>query len=233
MQNLKPFSGDKKVGTWLLRRLEQRLVRWATKRVPKSIETYHLTLATIPISACIILFSYLAKTDIYWLWGVSLMIFLQWLTDTLDGSVGRARNTGLIKWGYYMDHFLDYVFLCSILIGYSLMLPDEFKFMQLVLLAIFGSFMVNAYLSFAVTNKFRISYLGFGPTEVRLVFILVNTFLIIFGKTYMAWSLPYVFILSLMGLCLVVYRTQKEIWALDMARKKEQNATQDQLSGEG
>ena len=66
------------------------------------------------------------------------MITLQWLTDSLDGAIGRYRNVGLIRWGYYMDHFLDYIFLCSILIGYSLILPDNFKYLLFFLLAIFG-----------------------------------------------------------------------------------------------
>jgi len=213
------FAGDKKVGTSLLNFWEKKFIEKYTPKIPKLIKTYHLTYSTILWSGLIILFSWLAQNNIHWLWGISSCIFLQWLTDCFDGSVGRYRNTGLIKWGYYMDHFLDYIFLCAILIGYSILLPDNFKFLQFFILAFFGAFMVNTYLSFAATNKFKITYLKIGPTEIRLLFIIVNTLLIFFGKTYLKWSLPYVIGFSVLGLILVVYKTQKELWEIDMKNK--------------
>jgi phosphatidylglycerophosphate synthase len=118
-----------------------------------------------------------------------------------------------------MDHFLDYIFLCAILIGYSLILPDNLKYLQFFVLAIFGAFMVNSYLAFAASNKFRISHMGIGPTEVRIIFILINTMIIIFGKTYIGASLPYILILSTIGLIIITYRTQKEIWQMDKDKK--------------
>jgi len=220
MEKQRKFAGDKKVGMSFLGPLEKKLVQKCVPLIPKGIETYHLTLLTIPTSLFIILFSALANVNMNFLWLVSLMIFWQYITDLFDGALGRYRNTGLIKWGYYMDHFLDYIFLCSILIGYSILLPAEFQFLQFCLLGIFGAFMVNSFLSFAATNEFRISYLGIGPTEVRLAFILVNTFLILFGKTYMGITLPFILGLSLVGLAVTVYHTQKQIWDLDMKAKK-------------
>ena len=214
------FKGDTKTGTWLLARQEDRLKAWLLPKVPARIETYHLTLSTVLWSALIVVFSFLAKHDIRWLWLSSLMIFLQYITDLLDGAVGRARDTGLVKWGYYMDHFLDYVFLCSILIGYSLLLPGTFKSTLFFVMAFFGAFMVNSFLSFAATNEFKISYLGIGPTEVRIVFILVNTLLILFGRTYMLRALPYVLTLATFGLFVTVYRTQRELWDVDMQAKR-------------
>lgn len=202
---------------------EAKLVVWAAPRVPRAIRTYHLTLCTIPISLLIILFGYLAHFQIQWLWGMSAMIFMQWVTDGLDGAVGRMRDEGFIKWGFYMDHFLDYIFLCAILIGYMLMLPDESKWIHFFVLAVFGAFMVNSFLSFSATNEFRIAYLGIGPTEVRLVFIAINTLLIFFSRTYMVWALPYVLGFSFLGLCFIVYRTSKHLWELDMRIKAEKS----------
>ncbi|MHC4068087.1 MAG: CDP-alcohol phosphatidyltransferase family protein [Planctomycetota bacterium] len=214
------FGGDKKFGASILHRAETGMKEWMVPKVPKCVETYHLTLTTVLWSLLIIVFSFLAKYNINWLWLVSLMIFLQYITDLLDGAVGRARDTGLIKWGFYMDHFLDYIFLCSILIGYSLILPDHYKYILFFILAMFGAFMVNSFLSFAATNKFKISYLGIGPTEVRLIFIMVNTLLIVFGKTYLAIALPFVLAFSVFGLFVVVFKTQKYLWEIDMANKE-------------
>jgi len=218
------FAGDQKVGKWLLATYENKLRDYLVPKVPRGVETYHLTLTTLLWCALIIIFSYLARFNMHYLWVVSFSIFMQYITDLLDGAVGRTRNTGLVKWGFYMDHLLDYLFLCSILIGYSLLLPDQFKYVLFFILALFGSFMVNSFLSFAATNEFQISYLGIGPTEVRSVFIVVNTLLIFFGKTYMVQVLPYILGASAFGFFVTAYKTQKMLWALDMKIKEEQDA---------
>jgi phosphatidylglycerophosphate synthase len=218
------FAGDKKAGQSLLHGPETRFKNWLIPMVPRGIETYHLTVTTVLWSLLIIVFSFFARYNIHWLWVVSVMIFFQYVTDLLDGAIGRMRNTGLVKWGYYMDHFLDYIFLCSILIGYSLILPDQYKYILFFILALFGAFMANSFLSFATTNEFKIAYLKIGPTEIRLIFIIVNTLLIIFGKTYLARALPFVLAGSTFGLFVVVYRTQKILWKIDMANKQQAGA---------
>jgi len=114
-----------KHGRWLTAGPEEALKRVLVPRVPPWCETHHLTMTTILWSAGVIAFSSLATGDIRWLWGASACIALQYVTDLLDGAVGRARDTGLILWGYYMDHLLDFVFLCSIVVGYSLLLAPS------------------------------------------------------------------------------------------------------------
>jgi archaetidylinositol phosphate synthase len=213
------FVGKTKTGQSILYFVEQRFIRWAVPRVPQRIQSYHLTLMSIPISIGIVLCGFLAKQESLWIWGISILIALQWLTDSLDGAIGRYRGEGLIRWGYYMDHFLDYIFLCSILISYSLMLPDHFKFLHFFVLAIFGAYMVHSFLAVTAAEEFRISYLGIGPTEIRIVFILINTLIVLFGKTYMVTFLPYVLLFVTLGLIFVVYKTQKAIFLKDQDAK--------------
>lgn len=215
------FHGDKKEGTWLLANAEGKLKDWLVPKVPRCIETYHLTMTTLLWCAMIIFFSFLAKYNIHYLWVVSVAIFGQYITDLLDGEVGRRRNTGLIKWGYYMDHFLDYIFLCSILIGYGLMVEDHNKYLLFFILALFGAFMVNSFLSFAATGAFRISYMGIGPTEVRLIFIAANTLIIFFaGSAQISKVLPIVLVGAAFALFVTVYQTQKQLWKIDMENKQ-------------
>ena len=215
------FAGDKKVGQSILHNPEQKFIAWAIPKVPSWIQTYHLTLMTIPISLLIIFFSFLAKEDIHWLWGVIIMIASQWLTDSLDGAVGRSRKTGLIRWGYYMDHLLDYFFLAAVMIGYMILLPDQSKWLFFFFFALVAGFMVNSYLAMAASNSFRIAHLGIGPTEIRLVFIAIDALIIIFGKTHLAFSTPYIIPLAFICLIVVIYREQKKIWELDMEIKAE------------
>lgn len=217
----KEFQGDKKLPiTSLTGSLERRLIAATIHTIPRWIEGYHLTLMTILWSAGLIAFGYLAQWNRHWLWCSSLMIFLQWFTDSYDGALGRLRDTGIPKWGYYMDHFLDYVFLCAVFIGYSFLLHQEHIRGLFILLTIFTAFMINSYLSFAATSEFKITFLRCGPTEVRILFILFNTSLIFFGSGYVEQHIHYVIPLALIILTIVVFRTQKYIWNIDMADKQ-------------
>jgi len=215
------FHGDKKEGTWLLADAEGKLKNWLVPKVPKGVETYHLTMTTLLWCAMIILFSFLSRHWIHFMWVVSFAIFGQYITDLLDGEVGRRRNTGLIKWGYYMDHFLDYLFLCSILIGYGLMVEDHNKYMLFYILALFGAFMVNSFLSFAATGAFKIAYMGVGPTEVRLIFIIANALIVFFhDNIQITRALPFVLAGATFALFVTVYQTQKMLWKIDMDNKR-------------
>jgi len=213
------FAGANKHNSSFLAPIERRMAPTILPFVPRWLGTQHLTMLTVVWSALILLFSYLAAGNIKWLWLVSLMIAFQYVTDHFDGKVGKFRNTGLFKWGFYMDHLLDYVFLCAVLIGYALILPVASRFHMLLLLAVYGGFMVNAFLTFAATEKFNISFLRLGPTEFRLALIIINLLLIAFGTRGMENALPYVAGFSLLGLAAIVYRTQRTIWAHDMEHK--------------
>jgi len=218
------FAGATKATTSFLTPLERRLASKVLPRIPSWLETYHLTMLTLIWSGMILLFSYWAAKDLRWLWGVSAMIFLQYVTDHYDGKVGKYRGTGLVRWGYYMDHLLDYVFLCSVIIGYAFILPERSRYQVLIMLAIFAGYEVSTFLSFAATDRLQISYFKFGPTEFRLALIIINALLVQYGTKKMIGGLKYVNIGAAIGLVLLIYRTHKVIWELDMKEKSEQVA---------
>ncbi len=215
------FAGATKTNSSFLSPLERRLAPIVLPGIPRWIETYHLTMLTLVWSLSIILFSYLAAGNIMWLGMVSLMIVLHWVTDFFDGKLGKYRQTGLLRWGYYMDHLLDYAFLCSVLIGYGFILPEQSRYQLLFMLAIFGAYDMSTFLAFATTNRLKISFFKFGPTEFRLALVVINTLVMFFGTRYMVGGLKYVNVGAVIGLCLLVYKTQRTIWALDMKKKRE------------
>lgn len=215
------FAGDKKYGSSVLYPLEKRFLDWFIPKIPHSIGSYQLTLMTLVWSILVVVGSFLARNNATWLWMVSLIIFLQYFTDLIDGAVGRFRNTGLIKWGYYMDHLLDYLFLCSLLIGYSFFLAEAEKDMLFYILIVLAAFMINSFLSFAATNKFQITYKGIGPTELRFVFIGINSSLALFGTTGLGGALPFVLATLIAGLIYVVFQTQKQLFDQDMQAKED------------
>lgn len=210
------FRGAHKINTSFLSPLERRLAPLVIPRIPTWLETQHLTMLTVVWSFMILVFSFLAARNISWLWMVSLMIVLQWVTDHYDGKIGKYRNTGLVRWGYYMDHLLDYFFLCSVIIGYSFILPEQSRFQLLLMLALFAAYDFSTFLAFAATDKLKISYLKFGPTEFRVALIIINGLLISFGTKYMISGLKWVNAGAAVGLVFLIYGTQKKIWQLDM-----------------
>jgi phosphatidylglycerophosphate synthase len=223
------FAGAHKTNTSFLSPLERRLAPIVIPRIPRWLETQHLTMLTLVWSLLILLLSALAARNIRWLWLVSLMIFLQWVTDHYDGKVGKYRNTGLVRWGYYMDHLLDYFFLCSILLGYAFILPEHSRFQLLLMLALFAAYDFSTFLAFAATDKLKISHLKFGPTEFRLALIVINALLINFGTKHMIGGLKWVNAGAAVGLCVLIYTTQKKIWQLDMESRQQQPAIKPEL----
>ena len=214
------FAGASKSNNSFLTPFERRLALVVLPRIPGWLETYHLTMLTLLWTALILLFSYWAAKDLRWLWGVSAMVFMQYVTDHYDGKVGKYRGTGLVRWGYYMDHLLDYFWLCSIIVGYAFILPERSRYQILILLVLVSGYEVSTFLAFAATDRFKISYLRFGPTEFRVAVIIVNALLVQYGTRKMVNGLKYVNIGAAIGLVLMIYRTHKIIWALDMKHKR-------------
>jgi phosphatidylglycerophosphate synthase len=216
----KQFGGDKKMPmNTLLAKWERKFIDALVPKFPQWIQGYHLTLMTILWSAGLIAFGYLARNNLSWLWLSSLMLALQWFTDCFDGALGKFRDTGIPKWGYFMDHLLDFVFMCSLFIGYSFLAVGTNKTIVFLLIPVFGCFMASSFLSFGATSEFKITYLGTGPTEIRLWFIILNCAIIFFGTGWIEKLLWIILLIAGIFLCVVVYRTQKYIWKVDMSDK--------------
>ena len=214
------FAGAGKSNSGLLVPLERRLAGFVLPRIPSWIQTYHLTL-TAPVWAIgVVAFSYLAKSNLRWLWLVNLMHVLHYFTDHYDGKLGKYRDTGLYKWGFYVDHLFDYVFLCSVLIGYTLLIPERAFFNMLLVLCVFSGLMFHIYLMLAMTSQFKISFSRFGPTEMVVGLIVANALIIKFGVRPLKGSLPYIALGGVLVLGILAYRAQKRLWQTDMAAKK-------------
>lgn len=211
-----PFN-DTKRNTSVLSSLEARLSHVLAASVPVWMESHHLTMLTALWSLLAIAVGIMAKRNEEWLWWLSVIVALQYVTDAVDGKIGKQRRSGLERWGYYMDHLLDYVFLISVLFCYTVLLPDEYSYIILPLIAISSGFMVTSFLAHSTTGKLTISHFGIGPVEIRIVFIAINTWLVTAGRSYMIAVVPYVLGLSMLALCVVVYRTQRDLWKIDFA----------------
>ena len=210
------FAGDKKQGQSLLGPVERRFINWAVPKIPGRIMSHHLTSVTLLWSAGTVLFGWLATGDRVWLHGVSVMVFGQWLTDSLDGTLGKYRKQGLVKWGFYMDHLLDFLFAGSIVIAYSFLVDAKWlEFLFLLLLLVTCATMAVSFLSFAATNQFQIAYYGIGPTEIRIGYIALNTFVVFAGTDIFSWGVPVVLALNVAAFVMMAAQTSTNLWRID------------------
>ena len=85
---------------------------------------------------------------------------------------------------------------------------------------LYATLMVNSFLALSCTNVFQITYLGMGPTEIRAVFIILNTLVIFLGPGLLVRMLPAAVIVFLIATLIVVCTTQRKIWAMDMENKR-------------
>lgn len=214
------FRGDQKVGFWWTAAWERAFVARGVPRVPPWLETYHLTLLTVVWSGLAVACGWAAAAwDPAWLWGIHLAIVGQYLSDLFDGAVGRHRETGLVRWGFYMDHLLDFAFLGALWISYLWILPAAGLPWLLLLVALSGTTMAHTFLAFGASGEFRISQWGVGPTELRLGLVGFHTAVVLLGGAWLAALLPWLCGGSALALVAQSYRTQRELWRHDLAVK--------------
>jgi len=153
---------------------ERRLLQALATHVPRSIRSNHLTvLGTLGSTAAGAAYA-LSNFDPAWLWAASLMLAVNWLGDSLDGTLARVRQTQRPKYGYYLDHIVDAFSTAVIGLGIGLS-PYVDLGIALGLVVVYLALSINVYLESTVFGVFRLAYGRIGPTEVRLILILLNT----------------------------------------------------------
>jgi phosphatidylglycerophosphate synthase len=160
--------------TFLLAGVERRVLRRVATWVPRTIRSNHLTALGILGATGAGAAYALTNHDPAWLWVASLMLVVNWLGDSLDGTLARVRGTQRPKYGYYLDHVVDAFSTAVIGLGIGLS-PYVNLGLALGLVVVYLALSINVYLESSVFGVFKISYGRIGPTEVRLVLILLNT----------------------------------------------------------
>ncbi len=160
--------------TFLLAGPERRLLRAIARRLPRAISSDHLTtLGVLGATAAGIAYA-LSAAHPAWLWAASAALVLNWLGDSLDGTLARVRHAERPRYGYYLDHIVDAYSTAAIGIGLGLS-PFFSLGIALGLVVVYLALSINVYLESAVFGAFRLGYGRLGPTEVRLILFVVNT----------------------------------------------------------
>lgn len=167
-------TGGQREMTFLLAGVERPLLLRLAALVPRTIRSNHLTvLGVLGATGAGIAYA-LTTYDPRWLWVASAMLVVNWLGDSLDGTLARVRGTQRPKYGYYLDHVVDAYSTAVIGVGIGLS-PYVYLWLALGIVVVYLAMSINVYLESTVFGVFKISYGRIGPTEVRLILILLNT----------------------------------------------------------
>jgi archaetidylinositol phosphate synthase len=102
--------------------------------------------------------------------GASGGVLLNWLGDTLDGNLARARRAERPRFGFFIDHSCDVLSQLAIFLGIGASPYAHFSPACLALLAYWMATLMSL-ITLVATGRFKIVYWGVGPTEVRLMLI--------------------------------------------------------------
>lgn len=160
--------------------VERKALAWLVRRIPASVTPDALTAFGI-LGAAITLIGYvLTAWSPAFLWLASLGLVFHWLGDSLDGSLARFRKIERPRYGYFLDQTIDVIGNLLICVGMGL---SAYVRMDAALLAMAGYHALSIYslVRACVSSEFHISIAGSGPTETRLLIIMMNTMIVFFG----------------------------------------------------
>lgn len=152
---------------------EKQLLIWMAERTPAWINSDHLTI--LGFAAQLLTgFSYaMAGFNRLWLLAGIGFLALNWLGDSMDGTLARVRQQQRPRYGFYVDHILDSIGSVALMGGLALsgfMSP----IIAISLLVLFLLLSIQSYLATYTLGEFRMSFWSFGPTELRVLLAVGN-----------------------------------------------------------
>jgi archaetidylinositol phosphate synthase len=207
----------------LLARVEKHALQWLAQRTPNRITADHLTATGFAALFLAGLFYCLSRSNPLFLHLVNCCLFVNWLGDSLDGTVARHRHQQRPRYGFYVDHLVDAMGSLFLLSGLALSgyMSREVGF---ALLIVYYLLCINVYLATYTLGKFKISFASFSPTELRLLLGIGNIVLLyrpqtrLFGQTYLLYDVGGIIAIFLM-LAVLITSTVRNTKLLYQAEK--------------
>jgi len=212
----RPLPGMLRVQESWVATAEKRALLWLAAHTPNQISPDHLTILGFAAQIGAGLCYALASRNRYALLGVIACLALNWLGDSLDGTLARVRQRLRPCYGFYVDHMVDSFGALALMGGLALsgyMHPR----IAIGLLIAFLMLSIQSYLATHALGEFRLSFWRFGPTELRILLAVGNLALFwkpvvhLFGGRYRLFDVGGAIGLAGMGLMLVVFTLQNTI----------------------
>ena len=168
------IKDHKRVNDIFLGPLERPALQWLAAHAPGWVTPDIMTITGI-FGALVITIGYgLSQFHPAFLWLSTLGFIINWFGDSLDGTIARYRHIERPKYGFYIDHVSDVLTEIIIILGLGLTPYIRFSIASMLCIA-YIAMSVLVYVRMNVMGEFKISYGKLGPTEVRLLAIILNT----------------------------------------------------------
>jgi phosphatidylglycerophosphate synthase len=193
----------------LLAPLEKPTLIWLARRMPAWVNSDHLTLLGFAAMFLAGAGYALARFDRRVLLVVVAALFLNWLGDSLDGTLARVRNRLRPRYGFYVDHITDAFGSFFLLFGLGLSGYMSWP-VALGLTIVYFMLSIEVYLATYTLGTFHLSFWKFSPTELRLLLMIGNLALFfrpvvrLFGEQYLLFDVGGVVGIAGMSLMLIV-----------------------------
>jgi phosphatidylglycerophosphate synthase len=167
------FRTARRVNQALTASIEKRALQWMAERAPSWLTSDQLTLlgftAQVGAGVCYAASRY----NRYALLPAILCLALNWLGDSMDGTLARVRRQQRPRYGFYVDHMVDIFGSVALMsgLGCSGFLHWQTAIAMLVAFLLLSS---ESYLATYTLTRFQMSQGIFGPTEIRILLIIGN-----------------------------------------------------------
>jgi phosphatidylglycerophosphate synthase len=162
------FADALRIQQSVVAKAEKKVLFWMAERTPAWINSDHLTalgfFAQCLAGVCYALTRWHRQAL---LWGI-FFLALNWLGDSLDGTLARVRECQRPRYGFYVDHITDSVAALFLMGGLALS-GFVHPAVAIGLLIAFLMLSIETYLAAYTIGKFHLSHWKYGPTELRLL----------------------------------------------------------------
>jgi len=192
--NASAFAPARRVNQALTAGMEKRALQWMAERAPRWLTSDQLTVLGLAAQICAGLCYALARFNRYALFGVIVCLALNWLGDSMDGTLARVRRQQRPRYGFYVDHMVDIFGSAALMcgLGCSGFVHWPIAISMLVAFLLLAG---ESYLATYTLKRFELSQGIFGPTEIRILLVIGNLALLrspyatVFGHTMLLFDL--------------------------------------------
>lgn len=168
MKEQPKFHSADRVQDSLLASPERSVLRWLAEHTPAWVNSDHFTAIGFLAQVMAGVSYALARGGSLWLLGTVISLMVNWLGDSLDGTLARFRNQQRPRYGFYVDHMLDSLGAVCLMGGLACSGYIN-PWIATGMLVAFLLLSIQSYLAAHVLGEFRLSFWRFGPTEVRVL----------------------------------------------------------------
>lgn len=160
----------------VLRPFEAYALPRLAKALPSWVLPDHMTalgvISAFSIGAC---YALSGRSTMY-LWLANALWVVNWVGDSLDGTLARVRRIERPRYGFYLDHLTDMFSAAAVCVGLGF---SPYLQMPVALAILIGFYLlsINVYLETYVMGVFAFGYGLIGPTELRVLLVITGSLL--------------------------------------------------------